>query len=137
MLEQHRRKGRPGVASFQAALLALRAEVADSEFERLVVRDLVAAGLPDPRLHHVVHLPGRTPIELDIDWAGLLVDVELDGRDHADRVRTMRRDRARDRALQAIGYVVARYTWDDYVTDRAGMISEIADFLAAARRTVA
>lgn len=137
VLEQHRRKGRPGVAVFQAALLALRAEVADSEFERLVVRDLVAAGLPDPRLHHVVCLPGRTPIELDIDWAGLLVDVELDGRDHADRVRTMRRDRARDRALQAIGYVVARYTWDDYVTDRAGMTSEIADFLAAARRTAA
>lgn len=137
VLEQHRRRGRPGVGSFRSALLALRREVSDSEFERLVVRDLVEAGLPAPRLHHVVRLPGHAPIELDIDWPDRLADIELDGRDHADRVRTMRRDRTRDRALQAAGYVVARYTWDDYVVDRAGMIAEIAGFLAAARPAAA
>ena len=137
VLEQHRGRGRPGVTSFRAALLALRAEVADSEFERLVVRDLTASGMPAPRLHHVVRAPGRGSIELDVDWPGLLVDVELDGRDHADRARTMRRDRARDRVLQALGYIVARYTWDDYVTDRAGMIDEIAAFVGTARRAAA
>jgi len=134
VLEQHARRGRPGITTYREALLGLRRQVSDSEFERLVVRDLVAAGVPEPRLHHLVRLPGQRPIELDLDWPGLLVDVELDGRDHAERVRTMRRDRQRDRVLQAAGYLVARYTWDDYVLDRAGMLAEIAGFLAAARR---
>lgn len=134
VLEQHGGPGRPGIRTFRAALLALRREVSDSEFERLVVRDLVRAGLPDPRLHHLVRLPGEMPIELDIDWPGRLLDVELDGRDHAERMRTMRRDRRRDRLLQAAGYVVARYTWDDYVLDREGMLEEIAAFFDTVRR---
>lgn len=134
VLEQHSRKGRTGIATYRRALLGLRRQVTDSEFERLVVRDLVAAGVPEPRVHHLVRLPGRQPIELDLDWPGLLVDIELDGRDHVERARTMRRDRQRDRLLQAVDYVVARYTWDDYVCDRPGMLAEIAAFHTSARR---
>lgn len=126
----HQRRGRPGIATFRRAVVGLRREVTDSEFERLVLRDLARAGLPTPRLHHVVRLPGEDPIELDVDWPGVLLDVELDGRDHVERRRTARRDRQRDRLLQAAGYVVARYTWDDYVSDGAAMIDEIGRFLA-------
>lgn len=136
VLDRHARPGRAGVATFRSALRRLRREVSDSEFERLVMRDLRAAGTADPRLHHVVRLPGEDPIELDLDWPGALLDVELDGADHRDRVLRMSRDRRRDRLLQAAGYVVARYTWDDYVTDRAGMIAEIGQLLAVARRAV-
>ena len=134
VLAQHARPGRAGVASFRAALRRLRREVADSEFERLVIRDLVRAGVRQPRLHHVVRLPGQDPIELDLDWPGLLLDVELDGGDHRDRARRMARDRRRDRLLQAAGYVVARYTWDDYVADRAAVVVEIGHLLTVARR---
>ncbi|HSP04991.1 MAG TPA: type IV toxin-antitoxin system AbiEi family antitoxin domain-containing protein [Acidimicrobiales bacterium] len=135
VLDQHARRGRPGIVTFRQAVRGLRREVTDSEFERLVIRDLVAAGLPAPRLHHVVRLPGEGPIELDLDWPGLLLDVELDGADHKERARRMARDRKRDRLLQAAGYLVARYTWDDYVADRAGMIAEIVELRAAARRS--
>ena len=135
VLDQHARPGRAGVASFRAALRGLRREVTDSEFERLVIRDLVRAGVPEPRLHHVVHLPDERPIELDLDWPSVLLDVELDGADHKERVRRMARDRKRDRLLQAAGYLVARYTWDDYVIDRAGMVAEIGHLLTAARRS--
>lgn len=135
VLEQHAGPGRPGIATFRRAVLGLRREVADSEFERLVVRDLVRCGVTEPRLHHVVRLRGARPIELDLDWPGRLLDVELDGRDHADRARAMRRDRQRDRLLQAAGYLVARYTWDDYVCDRAGMLHEIARLVDGVRRT--
>ena len=120
---------------FREALLGLRREVTDSEFERLVVRDLVTAGLPEPRLHHVVRLPGEAPIELDLDWPGVLLDIELDGGDHTERVRRARRDRQRDRLLQTAGYVVARYTWHDYVAQRQAMLAEIAGFLDRAGRS--
>lgn len=134
VLGSHAGRGRPGVVAFRQALRALRREVTDSEFERLVVRDLVAAGVRPARMHHVVRLPGEEPIELDLDWPGVLLDVELDGADHRDRARRMARDRKRDRLLQAAGYIVARYTWDDYVADRDGMVAEIVAFLEGARR---
>lgn len=133
VLAGHARPGRSGVATFRSALQRLRREVTDSEFERLVVRDLRAAGIPEPRLHHLVRLRGHDPIELDLDWPGLLLDVELDGADHRDRAGRMARDRRRDRALQAAGYLVARYTWDDYVADRAGMVAQIGHLLTVAR----
>jgi hypothetical protein len=124
----HQRRGRPGIATFRKAVVGLRREVSDSDFERFVLRDLARAGVPVPRLHHVVRLPDEDPIELDIDWPGVLLDIELDGRDHVERRRAARRDRQRDRLLQAAGYVVARYTWDDYVSDRDAMIAEIGRF---------
>lgn len=128
-LHAHERRGRPGIDVFRQALRSLRREVTDSEFERLVLRDLRVAGLPEPELHRVVRLPGEDPIELDVSWPDVRLDVELDGRDHTARARTARRDRQRDRLLQAAGYVVARYTWDDYIGDRAAMVDEIARFL--------
>lgn len=33
----------------------------DSDFERMVARDLIGAGLPDPHLHHLVRLVGCDP----------------------------------------------------------------------------
>lgn len=129
-LHAHARPGRPGITVFRQALRSLQREVTDSEFERLVIRDLRHAGVPEPRLHHLVRLPGEDPIELDLDWPGLRLDVELDGGDHVDRARRAQRDRQRDRLLQAAGWLVPRYTWNDYVSDRNGMIAEIAAFVA-------
>lgn len=74
---------------------------------------------------------------LDLDWPDVLLDVELDGADHRDRARRMASDRRRDRLLQAAGYLVARYTWDDYVADRSGMVAEMARLLALAPRAAA
>lgn len=128
-LHLHERPGRPGIKTFRAAIRALTEEVPDSEFERLVLRDLGALGVEPPRLHHLVRLHGEKPIELDLDWPGLCLDVELDGRDHTTRMNTARRDRQRDRLLQAAGFVVARYVWEDYLSERTAMLTEIADFV--------
>ncbi len=129
-LHLHERPGRPGITTFRAAIRALTEEVPDSEFERLVLRDLAAVVVEPPRLHHLVRLPDEKPIELDLDWPGLHLDVELDGRDHTTRMKTARRDRQRDRLLQAAGYIVARYVWEDYLSARDAMLAEIADFVA-------
>lgn len=129
-LHAHARRGRPGIETFRAALCQLGSKVPDSDFERYVIRDLVNAGIPEPRLHHVVRLDDEAPIELDLDWPGVLLDVELDGRDHVARARATRRDRQRDRLLQDAGYRVYRYTWADYVSDRGAMIAQVGAALA-------
>ncbi|MDE0804152.1 MAG: type IV toxin-antitoxin system AbiEi family antitoxin domain-containing protein [Acidimicrobiales bacterium] len=129
-LHVHARKGRPGIATFRRALAAMTAEVPDSEFERLVLRDLARAGVPEPVLHHVVRVDGERPIELDLAWPDLRIDLELDGRDHLVRLQTARRDRQRDRILGRDGWTIPRYTWLDYLEDGAGMIDEIARLVA-------
>lgn len=132
-LHAHAVKGRPGIVTFRAALASMTSEVPDSEFERLVLRDLVRAGVPEPTLHHLVRLPGEDPIELDLAWPQWRIDVELDGRDHFTRMKTARRDRQRDRILGRNGWTIPRFTWADYLADPAGMIEEIADLVESRR----
>lgn len=128
-LRLHARPGRPGIAVFRRAVALLRAVVTDSEFERLVLRDLHVAGVPEPAVHHVVRLPGEDPIEMDAAWVPQKIDLELDGSDHIDRRAKARRDRQRDRLLQRAGWLVPRYTWDDYVGDPDGLAAYVADLV--------
>lgn len=130
-LHAHARNGRPGIATFRAALAQMTDEVPDSEFERLVLRDLGRAGVPAPVLHHVVRFGGEAPIELDLAWPDRRIDLELDGRDHVARMRTARRDRQRDRLLGRHGWTIPRFTWADYLEDRSAMIDEIVDLVMA------
>lgn len=128
-LRAHARPGRPGIVVYREALRAMRRVVTDSEFERLVLRDLSAAGVPTPEVHHVVRLPGEDPIEMDAAWPGARIDLELDGADHLDRRAKARRDRQRDRLLQRAGWVVPRYTWDDHVADPDGLVAYVGDLV--------
>lgn len=130
-LHTHARRGRPGIRTFRRALGLLSREVPDSEFERLVLRDLVRAGAPEPVLHHVVRPAGEDPIELDIAWPDRRLDLELDGRDHFTRRKTARRDRQRDRILTRLGWGVLRFVWDDYLDDPTAMIDEILTIVDA------
>ena len=130
VLRTHAQRGRPGIATFREALGIMTAEVPDSEFERLVLRDLGRAAAPPPVLHHVVRVPGEDPIELDLAWPDRRIDVELDGRDHLTRMTTARRDRQRDRLLIRHGWVVPRFVWDDYLESPDAMIDEILSLLA-------
>ena len=130
-LQTHARRGRPGIATFRMALASMSAEVPDSEFERLVLRDFARTDLPQPVLHHVVRLPGEGAIELDLAWPDWRIDLELDGRDHLTRMKTARRDRLRDRVLGRHGWTVPRFTWPDYVEDPTGPVREITALLEA------
>ena len=107
----------------------MSSEVPDSEFERLVLRDLDRAGTPEPTLHHVVRFAGEDPIELDLAWPDRKIDLELDGRDHLTRMKTARRDRQRDRILGRHDWTVPRFTWLDYLEDPVAMVDEIVDLI--------
>ena len=96
VLDTHAQRGRPGLRPSGLRLRGLRREVTDSEFERLVLRDLAAAGVRPPRPPPSRAPAREDPIELDLDWPGVLLDVELDGADHRERAQRMaRRSQAR------------------------------------------
>jgi hypothetical protein len=60
-------------------------------------------------------------------------DVECDGHDFHERSKEQaRRDKARDRALQATGYTVLRFTGSEIYADPAGVAAEIVQRADAA-----
>jgi hypothetical protein len=66
------------------------------------------AGLPEPLPNVKVPAGGRN-IEVDLYWPDLKLCAEVDGPGHA-RPRTRREDADRDRALQAAGVDVVRFS---------------------------
>lgn len=90
---------------------------ADSVMEMVMARLLEAVGLED-FVHHYVVNAGGTHYELDFAFPQERVDIECDGAAYHDGPFRQGRDRTRDRALQACGWTVLRFTWSD-VTARA------------------
>jgi hypothetical protein len=76
--------------------------------------------------------PLMAPIRVDLIWACEKLIVEFDGLDHLTREKYAR-DRARDRALQAAGFAVLRFTNQEIADDLSRMASEIERFLTGAR----
>ena len=69
---------------------------------------------------------------VDLIWKAERLVVELDGPDHfaPDKYK---RDRQRDRALQAAGFSVLRFTNDEVAQDLSRVASEIERFLTRVR----
>ncbi len=120
-----RNAGRRGARRLRTAVEALRDESPfRSEFERRLMPIFRAAGLRDPLINHLIHLPGGS-IEVDFHWPALRLVVEVDGyRFHGNR-HGFRNDRRRDRRLAAAGILCLRYVWEDLLDDQAGLIAEL------------
>lgn len=122
-LRRKRRKGHRGVAVLEAALrdrdLGRSASVLESKMLRLLRR----AGLPEPVREFEV-LGGR--YRIDFAWPHVLLAVEVDGYADHTSPTAFRRDRARRRALTAMGWTIIEYTWDEIVSDPARVAREIA-----------
>jgi len=66
-----------------------------------------------PKLHLEIVENGQLIAEADLSWPEVRLCVQLDGwRYHRSREAFVR-DRARDRALDRLGWTVLRYTWQD------------------------
>jgi very-short-patch-repair endonuclease len=63
--------------------------------------------------------------EVDLAWPEVRLCVELDGWMHHGSRAAFTRDRARDRSLLGLGWMLLRYTWQDVTCDRQSMIDEI------------
>lgn len=92
-----------------------------------------ALGLPEPRVNAVIDVPDHGPCEVDFHWPTRRLVVETDGFETHGTRTAFRDDRRRDAALQAAGWRVVRFAWDD-VTDEPATVSRR---LAAALRYAA
>jgi very-short-patch-repair endonuclease len=123
-------KGRRGIRSLRACLDNLGAGPRGrtrSPLEDRFASILARADLSLPELNALVEIEGSL-IEADCLWRDRRVIVELDGRAAHQTDAAFRSDRARDRKLQALGWKVARVTWDD-LDEPEAVLAEVRGML--------
>jgi len=119
-------RGRRGAERLRALVAEYRREdeVSDSVLESFGI-ELGRATGRKPKLHWQVLDGERLIAEVDFAWPEVRLCVELDGwSQHGTRAAFVR-DRARDRALLRLGWMVLRYTWQDVTVDREAVIGEL------------
>jgi uncharacterized protein DUF559/transcriptional regulator with AbiEi antitoxin domain of type IV toxin-antitoxin system len=129
-LAMHNAKGRRGLRALELALVPYRTKdgkVPDvrSDFETLVLPELVEMRLPRPSCNVWVHADGERFL-IDFLWDKARVIVETDGRETHETPTAFQSDRRRDQFLAAAGYRVLRVTWDQIHGERAAVLSRIS-----------
>jgi hypothetical protein len=123
-LHAHACSGRNGIALARDALhLRDGKRVPDTEFARLFLRTIAAAGLPEPTSELDVTAGGRR-YRLDCAYVAPRIDIELDGRDHL-RPEVHDRDCERDNQLELDGWLVLRFTWRRFRTRPGQVVDEV------------
>jgi hypothetical protein len=117
-------RGKAGAARLRKALKRHEPQLAHarSRLERAFFSLCETAGLPLPELNVRI---GRWTA--DAVWRDQRVVVELDGHDNHHTRAQIDRDRRKEMALRAAGFVVLRYTWAQ-VTEEPELV--IADLVA-------
>jgi len=125
----HNAKGRRGLKALELALLPYRTKdgkVPDvrSDFETLVLPDLVETGLPRPGCNVGLNIDGERLV-VDFLWEDVRVIVETDGRETHETPTAFQGDRRRDQFLASAGYRVLRITWHQIHTERAAVLRRV------------
>jgi very-short-patch-repair endonuclease len=119
-------RGRRGTGRLRALVAEYQHEdeVPDSVLESLGI-ELGRATRRRPRLHFKVLDGALLVAEVDLAWPEVRLCVELDGwAQHGTRA-AFASDRARDRSLQRLGWMVLRYTWQDLAGNGESVIAEL------------
>lgn len=130
----HGARGRRGISALRTILVDWRTSdgsVPDvrSEFEALVLPQLLASGLPRPICNKTLQI-GDERLMVDFLWEEQRVVVETDGEQTHGTPVAFQRDRRRDQVLVAAGYRVARATWDQMRDELDAVVMRIARALA-------
>lgn len=115
--------GRAGIRAIADATAPDGANRFRSFLERLAWEALRASGLPDGRWNVPISDSSGFVREVDLVFADARLIVEFDGLRFHNSHTAVQRDRATDRRLQAAGWIVLRFTWDD-VASRPTMVAE-------------
>ncbi|MCP5025963.1 MAG: DUF559 domain-containing protein [Actinomycetia bacterium] len=123
-----RRQGKPGIRKMGIVLdqLATGALPPASELERMTIRAMRGASLPEPARQ--LPLPGRELGERLVDFAfpEAALIVEADGRRWHGRFEAMTRDRQRDTQAAKQGWLTLRVTWEQLSQDPGLVGADIA-----------
>jgi very-short-patch-repair endonuclease len=116
-----------GIAVLRAILSEDREpEITKSKAEKLMLRLVDEAGLPRPKVNHVVD--GK---EVDFYWPGHGLVVEFDSWQFHSSRAAFKRDRERDAQLLDLGIRTMRVTWDVLIDQRLLLTARLARALAA------
>jgi hypothetical protein len=103
----------------------------ESPYEDLLQPLLVTYGLPLPQTQVHINLPDGTPIRADAVYVEHRLVIELDDQSHFNE-RRARHDRRRDALLNAMGYRVLRFTYEQLIHEPAMVAAAIRRQLASA-----
>lgn len=128
-LAMHNAKSRRGLKALELALVPYRTKdgkVPDvrSDFETLVLPELVDMGLPRPNCNAPLHIEGERFL-IDFLWKQERVIVETDGRETHETPTAFQDDRRRDQFLAVAGYRVLRVTWNQIHGERGAVLRRI------------
>lgn len=131
-------KGRRGLKMLELAVVPYRTkdgEAADvrSDFEILVLPELIELGLVRPQVNAWLHVDGERFL-VDFLWEQASVIVETDGRETHETPAAFQSDRRRDQFLAAAGYRVLRITWHQIHGERAAVLDRVSRALSLRRR---
>jgi very-short-patch-repair endonuclease len=104
-VEIGRYRGLAGVGTLRRLLDRRTFRVTDSELERLFLRLVRGAGLPEPLTQQRVN-----GFRVDFCWPDLRLIVETDGLRYHRTPSQQAKDRLRDQAHVAAGFIVLRFT---------------------------
>jgi hypothetical protein len=133
-LAVHNAKRRRGLRSLELALLPYRTKdgkVPDvrSDFETLILPDLLDLGLSRPGCNVWLHIEGER-LMVDFFWEKQRVVVETDGRETHETPEAFQADRRRDQFLAADGYRVLRVTWHQIHGEREAVLDRVSRALS-------
>ena len=102
-------------------------EVPDSVLESFALQ-LARTTCRQPKLHwNVCDGEQRRVAEVDLAWPEVQLCVQLDGwKWHSSREAFVE-DRARDRAVQRLGWMVLRYTWHEVSSDPESWVAQMVE----------
>ena len=106
------------------------ASITKEEMELRFLKLLDDYGLPSPVLNGLIRTAVRD-YEVDCQWPGSMLIVELDSRSAHLTTRSFESDRARDRALRVAGWTVIRITWRQLHDEPAKIAADIRSLLNA------
>ena len=131
----HSRQGRNGLTRLRAVLddRCRDGPVPLSDWSRWVSDLLAESGLGRPALEYRVHdAAGGLLAQVDLAYPGRRLAIELDSvRWHHNR-ESFVSDRRRRNKLQAAGWDVLNFTWEDYADRSAELCAVVAKAFAAA-----
>ncbi len=128
----------PGIRSVDAALEFLD-PLAETPLESWSRGYMIVYGVPKPLTQHVIVGANGIDYRTDFCWPDLMVIGEADGLEkYGSSPEEFRRAKSqeleRQRALEAAGWIVVRWTWDELARDPQAVMWRILDAMQHARR---